>query len=103
MKKFDRDICIVTLAATFAIAGMSIFAPVTQAQTVMPAPAASPTAPAATPEYNDGDGDELAEHWTDPKDIREQHNQLAGMIVLFVVTGAIVASKKMKIRRLVRG
>jgi len=97
MKKFDRDICIVTLAATLAIAGMTIFAPVTQAQTVTPALAAS------TPAYNDGDGDELAEHWTDPKDIREQRNQLAGMVVLFLVTGAIVASKKMKIRRLVRG
>jgi len=100
MKKLDRDICIVTLAATFAIAGLTIFAPVTQAQTVTPAPAASTSAPAA---YDDGDGDELAEHWTDPKDIREQRNQLAGMVVLFLVTGAIVASKKMKIRRLVRG
>ena len=100
MKALDRDICIVTLAATFALAGIAIFAPVTHAQTAAAAPAA---APAGMPEYDDGDGDELAEHWTDPKDIREQKNQLAGMMLLFAVSGGIAVRRKMKIRRLVRG
>ena len=46
---------------------------------------------------------ELAEHWTDPKDIREQRFQLAGMLVLFAVTAGIVGRQKIKIRRLIRG
>ena|SRR3569833_2329171 len=103
-KKFDKDIAIVTLAVTLTIAGMSIFAPTSQAQTVAPvSTSAAPTSTTPAAEYNDGDGDELAEHWTDPKDIHEQRYQLAGMMILFIAAGVIAGRRKMKIRRLVRG
>lgn len=121
--KLDKDICIVTLAAGFTLLGASTFAPVTHAQTpprsgVTPSIQAStiPAAPlqptttltstnsttaAADSGDDDDDGpDELMEHWTDPKDIQEQHYQMVGMLVMFAITAGIALRQRAKIRRM---
>jgi hypothetical protein len=111
--KFDRDVCIVTLAAALVLAGASVFSPATQAQTpststhIQTAPttlaSSSGSRTIAVSDDDDDGGDELMEHWTDPTDIREQHYQLAGMMLMFAITAGVVVHRKRKIRRLVSG
>ena len=117
--KFHKDVSIITLAAALALSGANVIAPVnsaraaenTQAPTVtahaVAAPSPSIGTVASTPAGaildDDGDGDELMEHWSDPRDIREQHVQLAGMFFMFLITAGVVVRQKLNLRRLARG
>ena len=58
------------------------------------APKAAPSTAAAAP-YDDGDGDELLEHWGDPKYSREERVQMAGMagIAALLVPALLLARR----------
>ncbi len=62
------------------LSSVTLLAPARPTRAAAPAP--HPAA-AAVP-YDDGDGDELLEHWGDPKYSREERVQMAGMAVLLV-------------------
>ena len=58
------------------------------------APAASPqTAPKAAT-YDDGDGDELLEHWGDPQYSLEARRQMAGMAGGFLLLGVLAVRRR---------
>ena len=63
---------------------------------------AAPPAPAQpapkTPVYDDGDGDELLEHWGDPQYSREERVQLGGIAASFFVLGAASALRRARRR-----
>lgn len=61
-----------------ALSSVTLLAPPRAARADAPHPA-----PAAVP-YDDGDGDELLEHWGDPQFSREARVQMAGMALLSV-------------------
>jgi hypothetical protein len=109
MKRFDKDVYIVTIAAALTLCGASLLTPISQAKADAPAVAApTPTAPAvtmtnSTAMYDDGDGDELLEHWSDPKYIHEQRYQLGGMMLIFVLTAGVALRQKRNLRRQIRG
>ncbi len=57
------------------LSSVTLLAPARPARAAAPRPA-----PAAA--YDDGDGDELLEHWGDPQFSREARLQMAGMALL---------------------
>jgi len=63
-------------------------------QTAVPAPKPAPMA-----EYDDGDGDELLEHWGDPKYSHEERVQIAGMAAGFTILGVFAFSKRARRRQ----
>ena len=72
--------------ALLALSGMTFLAP-RQAAQAAPTPA-PPTPNSAPPGIgDDGDGDELLEHWGDPKYAREERFQMAGMAAGFLLLG----------------
>ena len=78
-------------SVVLALGSVTLLAPHEAAQAAPPAPAQpAPTAPA----YDDGDGDELLEHWGDPQYSREERLQLSGIAVGFLVLGAINACRR---------
>ena len=66
------------------------------------AQAASPThtqpAPQAAPVYEDGDGDELLEHWGDPAYSHEERLQLGGIAAGFLLLGGTGLSQRRRKR-----
>lgn len=62
------------------LSSVTLLAPARPARAAAPAASSHP----ATEAYDDGDGDELLEHWGDPKYSREERVQMAGMAVLLV-------------------
>lgn len=79
-----------------ALSAVSVLAP------RQPVQAAPPAAQAPTPKaaFDDGDGDELLEHWGDPKYSGEARTQLAGIAVGFLVLSAAAAgTRARRIRR----
>jgi len=84
-----------------ALSGITLLVPRHPAQAA-PAQAAptqaAPTQTANVPKpaavaYDDGDGDELLEHWGDPKYAREERLQMAGMAGGFALLGVFAARK----------
>jgi len=74
-----------------ALSGVSLLAPRQAALAAPPAPAQ----PALKePVYDDGDGDELLEHWGDPQFSREAQRQMAGMAAGFVLLGTAAAVRR---------
>ena len=63
-------------------------------QAALAAPPASVQPAPAAPAYDDGDGDELLEHWGDPQYSREERLQLGGIAVGFLLLGAINACRR---------
>ncbi len=62
------------------LSSVTLLAPARPAQAAAPAASSRPVVQV----YDDGDGDELLEHWGDPKYSREERVQMAGMAVLLV-------------------
>lgn len=78
-------------SVVLALGSVTLLAPHQAALAAPPAPVQpAPSAPA----YDDGDGDELLEHWGDPKYLREERVQLGGIAVGFLVLGAINACRR---------
>lgn len=126
-RKFDKDMCVITLAAALTLSGASLLTPITSVRASTPSQsptaAGSPlTREAAAPAsknaamtgtqstkstaddpFDDDDPDELLEHWSDPKYIHEEQYQLGGMFCVFLVTAGVMYRNKLTIRRLSRG
>ncbi len=74
--------------ALLALGSVTILAPHQAAQAAPPlAPAARPFLPPGA--GDDGDGDELLEHWGDPKYVREERLQMGGMAAGFLLLNGL--------------
>lgn len=107
MKVSDKKICLMILLAIFALCGAGIYIPNAHAQNnaaVMQQATAIKSADPVMPQQSmhDDDDDDLAEHWTDPKYLREQHKQLMGIATIIAGTIFLAINKKIKTDKLVR-
>jgi len=74
------------------LSGVTLLAPRQAAQAdSSPPPAATQPAAAA---YDDGDGDELLEHWDNPRYATEERVQIAGTAASFLLLGVVVWGKR---------
>jgi len=55
-----------------------------------------------SPVIDDGDGDELLEHWGDAKYSREERIQIAGLAGLFALVGGAALRRRLTLRRACR-
>lgn len=86
----DRAPWLLLPAILLTLGGMSVLGPGQRAQAAPPLP--SKAAPPAL--GDDGDGDELLEHWGDPKYAQEERLQLAGIAGGFFLLGAFAYRKR---------
>lgn len=70
---------------------VSLLVPHQPVQAASPLPVKAVPAPPAAAATDDGDGDELLEHWGDAKYSHEEQSQLAGMAGGFLVLSAVFA------------
>ncbi len=75
------------------LSGVTLLAPRRAAQAAPNSPTAAPK-PAPSAIEDDGDGDELLEHWGDPKYAREERLQMAGMAGGFLMLGGLAYRKR---------
>jgi hypothetical protein len=95
MRSQDRLPWLLLPGILLTLGGVTLLAPRRAAQAAPPTVQAAPKAP--TPALDDdGDGDELLEHWGDPKYAREERLQLAGMAGGFVLLGGLACRKRVR-------
>lgn len=85
-----------------ALSSVTLLAPHHAAQADAPKAtltAVSASHPAAKAAYDDGDGDELLEHWGDPKYSREERVQIAGIAFLLIPVWLFSRRGRTKLRR----
>ena len=82
----DRAPWLLLPCVLLALSTVTLLAPHRAAQA---APLSPSTPKQAASAYDDGDGDELLEHWGDPKYVREQRLQEAGMAGGFVLLASL--------------
>ena len=87
MNQRKRDLApwLLLPSVLLALSAVTLLAPHEAAQA---APMASAQPAPKTPVYDDGDGDELLEHWGDPQYSREERVQLGGMAGGFLMLAA---------------
>ena len=86
-------------SVVLALSAVSVLAPRQSAHAAPPAPQNAAAAPKGAA-YDDGDGDELLEHWGNPKYSHEARTQLAGIAVGFLALSTVAASTRARrIRR----
>jgi len=73
------------------LGGVTLLAPRHAAQAAPEQAVAKPAAPAA---YDDGDGDELLEHWDSPRYGAEERVQIGGAAAGFLLLGVVVWGKR---------
>lgn len=97
--RLDKGVCVVMASAALALSSLSfVFCPTARAQS--PAHGASGASKTAMSiEIDDGDGDELREHWGDARYSREERLQLAGIAALLSLAGAGAACRRRTLRR----
>lgn len=91
----DRAPWVLLPCTLLTLGGMTLLAP-RQAAQAAPPPAAQSAPSAAS---DDGDGDELLEHWGDPKYAREGRLQMAGMAGGFLILGGLAYRKRVRATR----
>ena len=85
-------------SVVLALSAVSVLAPRQAAHAAPPAPQDAAAGPKAA--FDDGDGDELLEHWGDPKYSGEARTQLAGIAVGFLALSTVAAgTRARRIRR----
>ncbi len=97
------------------LSGIGFLAPRTHAQSAPtrpvslavkpPVPAPADPGPAAGHSLaidDDGDGDELMEHWGNPVYFHEERKQLGGLAVVFVLLGVAAYRRQQKLRKAYR-
>lgn len=89
----DRAPWLVLPCVLLTLGGMTLLAPRRAAQAAPPSPQAA-LKPAPSAIEDDGDGDELLEHWGDPKYAREERLQMAGMAGGFLMLGGLAYRKR---------
>ena len=92
MVRTDPALTLLPVCAVLALSGVSLLVPRRAAQAAPPPPVAKP-APVMD---DDGDGDELLEHWGDAKYVREERIQMAGGALGFVLLGGLSWRKRMQ-------
>ena len=91
----DRAPWLLLPCALLALSGVTLLAPRQAAQAAPPAPSSN-SAPMGI--GDDGDGDELLEHWGDPKYAREERLQMAGMAAGFFLAGGLACRGRIRRR-----
>ncbi len=76
-----------------ALSSVTLLVPRQAASAAAPAPPVLQAAP-KTIAYDDGDGDELLEHWGDPQYSREERRQMAGMAGGFLLLGVFAYCRR---------
>ncbi len=97
MKTIKRDFApwLLLPSIVLALGSVTLLVPHEAAQAAPPVIASSaPKAPA----YDDGDGDELLEHWGDPQYSREERLQLGGIAAGFLVLAAVGGCRRARRR-----
>lgn len=89
----DFALCLMPACAVLALSSVTLLLPRQAAQAAAP-PAAPSAAKSPMAAYDDGDGDELLEHWGDPKYAREERLQMAGAAAGFVLLGSLARRKR---------
>ena len=82
-------------SVVLTLSGVTLLAP---HQAARAAPPASVHPAPAAPAYDDGDGDELLEHWGDPRYSHEEQGQLGGISAGFLLLGAASALRRARRR-----
>ena len=78
-----------------ALGGVTLLVPRHTVQAASPSAVSHSAAkPAAAVAYDDGDGDELLEHWNSPRYGAEERVQIGGAAVGFLFLGAVVWGKR---------
>ena len=77
-----------------ALSSVTLLAPHQSASAAAPTAAAKPQAAPQTVAYDDGDGDELLEHWGDPRYSREERRQMAGIAGGFLMLGVFAYRRR---------
>lgn len=85
----DRAPWLVLPCVLLTLSGLTLLAPRRAAQAAPPAPKPTPSAL-----EDDGDGDELLEHWGDLRYAREERLQMAGMAGGFLLLGGLAYRKR---------
>jgi hypothetical protein len=102
---FDKAIWIVALSAAVALSGMSlVFCPTALAGSPTLAPIPTAHAPTEAAKHaleldTDDDGNELLEHWGNPKYSREERLQMTGILGAFSVAGTMTAIRRRRALR----
>ena len=78
-----------------ALSGVTLLAPRQAAQAAPDPPHAAPRSAPSVIE-GDGDGDELLEHWGDPKYAREGRLQMSGMVGGFLLLGGLAYRRRLR-------
>jgi|GEM_PF-2222286 len=91
----DRAAWLVLPCVLLTLGGVTLLAPRQAAQAAPPAPTAV-ARPAPSAIDDDGDGDELLEHWGDPRYAREARLQMAGMAGGFLLLGGLAYRKRVR-------
>ncbi len=93
----DRAPWLLLPCVLLTLGGVTLLAPRQAAQA---APNPPPVAPNPAPPAidDDGDGDELLEHWGDPQYAREERLQMAGMAGGFLLLGGLACRKRVQRR-----
>ena len=73
-----------------ALSSVTVLAP---HQAALAGPPAAPKTVSQAPD-DDGDGDELLEHWGDPQFSREEQTQMAGMAAGFLLLGTAAGVRR---------
>lgn len=95
MKKREIMPWLLLPGVVLTLSGVSLLVPRQPAQAASPAHTAAPKAAAPNADaYNDGDGDELLEHWGDPKYSLEERKQIAGIAAGFCVLGTVAYRRR---------
>ncbi len=93
----DRAPWLLLPAIFLTLSGVTLLAPRQAAQAAPPAPQAAPKLGASALD-DDGDGDELLEHWGDPKYSGEERLQMAGMAGGFLLLGGLAYRRRVRSR-----
>lgn len=93
-KQTDRAPWLLLPLMVLTLSGVTFLAPHHAAQA---APQTAPgTSKPALAEYDDGDGDELLEHWGNPKYTQEERVQLGGMAGGFLLLGGLAFRRRQR-------
>ena len=97
MKTTKRDFApwLLLPFVVLTLSSVTLLAPHEAAQA---APPVTPQPAPAAPAYDDGDGDELLEHWGDPQYSREERRQLGGIAAGFFVLAGATALRRARRR-----
>lgn len=103
--RLDKAFWIIALSAGLTLSSFSlVFCPTAHAGGAAAAPPPAAQAPTEAAKHameldTDDDGNELLEHWSDPRYSAEERIQLAGMLGAFIVVGTVTGFRRRRALR----